>query len=253
MLLSKQTVITLVGSVVMPLFISTAHAEIEISESLEGLTAAEKAWLLDDSNLDAYAVSSETLKHSSKANKKDYWLQNRLFINSQSLNKGWINFSQCHNQLDPVPKIEVAYHPTNIRNLQVISFDNIEDVEVLEHSVELINVERGGKVCINGESKTLKIEKDGFSLSRGPYMRKFLDGYYPMIVEETIEIETIKTQLIEQSPQLIENQYNLTNNKVSESSLSMTKIDNTQNNKKRYEFNYAFEGQLKPKYRFTVQ
>lgn len=223
-------------------FSKTALAEIEISESLEGLTAAEKAWLLDDSSLDAFTVASETLKYSSKASKENYWLSNHLMINQQSLNDGWITFSQCHNQLDPVPKIEVAYHPNNIKNLQVTTFDNIEDVTVKAHSVELLNVSANGKVCIKGQSKTLKVDKGNFELKRGPYMRKFFDGYYPMIVEETIEMDNLKTQLLEQSPQLKQDSYENTNISI-----------NRAIEKKVYQFNYAFEGQLKPMYKFAIK
>lgn len=220
-----------------------SFADIEISDSLEGLTEAEKAWLLDDSNLDAFSVASETLKYSNKASKQNYWLSNHLTINQKSLNDGWITFSQCHNQLDPVPKIEVAYHPKNIKGLEVINFSNIENVNVKAHSVELLNVAANGKVCIKGESKTLKANKEGFQLKRGPYMRKFLDGYYPMIVEETIEMNKLKTQLLEQSPQLKKETYGNNATKVEEEGVE----------KMVYQFNYAFEGQLKPMYKFGIK
>lgn len=224
------------------LFSPLSFAEIEISESLEGLTPEEKAWLLDDSNLEAFAVSSEVLKYSQKASKESYWLSNHLTINPQSLDNGWIAFQQCHNQLDPVPKIEVAYHPVNIKDLHIQTYEKIENVTVKAHSVELINVKKGAKVCIQGQSKTLKIDKEGFKLTRGPYMRKFLDGYYPMIVEETIEMKQMKTQLVEQSPQLVANSYKNEQVKVTQPTMQS-----------QYRFDYAFEGQLKPMYRFSLE
>ena len=224
------------------LYVPSSFAEIEFSESMEGLTPEEKAWFMDDSNLEALAVASEELKFSAQANKQSYWLSNHLIISDSSLDNGWIDFSQCHHQLDPVPKIEVAYHPKNIKNLKVKSSSNIENVSVKDHSVELINVKRGGKVCIQGKSKTLKFEKNAFKITRGPYMRKFFDGYYPMIVEETIEMDQLHTQLLEQSPQLKEDKY--LNNK--------TEVNNKLE-KAVYRFNYAFEGQLKPVYKFSLK
>lgn len=210
-----------------------AAAEIEISQSLEGLTEEEKAWLLDDSNLDAMAVASETLVWSDKANKQSYWLKNTLKIDADSLKTGWIEFSQCHFQLDPVPKIEVAYHPQNTRNLKVIDYQGIEQARALKHQVLLVNVTRGAQVCIQGESRTLALLESGFYIQRGPYMRKFLDGYYPMIVEETIELNKLKAVLVKQSP----------TNPGAQELIS---------DSNHYRFRYSFEGQLRPYYEFRM-
>ena len=210
-----------------------ALSEIEITQSLEGLTPEEKAWFLDDSNLDAMAVASENLIWSDKANKESYWLKNSLKINAQSLRTGWLEFSQCHYQLDPVPKIEVTYNPKHTRNLKILSYQDIEQAEALNDAVVLMNVKRGAQVCIQGESQTLTLLDIGFSLQRGPYMRKFLDGYYPMIVEESIELNLLNARLIKQGPLNPKKP-----KKESESNL--------------HYFNYAFEGQLKPYYEFLL-
>ncbi len=222
------------------IFMTTkAMSEIEISESLEGLTAEEKAWLLDDSNLDAMTVSSEKLKWTDKASKDNYWLKNSLKINSQSLKTGWLEFSQCHYQLDPVPKIEVSYNPKHTRNLKILSYQDIEKATALDNRVVLMNVKRGAQICIKGESQTLKLMDNHFSLQRGPYMRKFLDGYYPMIVEESIELNSVNARLAKQTP-------------IRPISSIRPAKPQTASKPNHYDFNYAFEGQLKPYYEFIL-
>jgi hypothetical protein len=214
-------------------------AEIEISESLEGLTEAEKAWLLDDSSLDVFTVASEKLKWSSKASKDNYWVKNSLTISKQSLTNGWIRFDQCHYQLDPVAKIEVSYHPEKTKSLKVLSNNGINQVEVVGSFVVLQGVKKGAQVCISGSSKTLTPEGRRFSINRGPYMRKFLDGYFPMIVEESIQLEDdVSAKLISQTPNL-ENSSN-NQNKKSKDISDLT-------------FKYAFEGVLQAHYLFERQ
>lgn len=208
-------------------------ADVEISESLEGLSPEEKAWLLDDSNLDAMTVASESLIWSNKASKNNYWLKNSLKINPKSIQTGWVEFSQCHYQLDPVPKIEVTYNQKNTRNLKVISYQKMESATAFDSEVVLTNVSRGAQICIQGESQTLISFDNGFSIQRGPYMRKFLDGYYPMIVEENIELNSLNARLVKQTP---------INPKAFQKVLK----------RNPYHFKFAFEGQLKPHYEFLL-
>ncbi|HHT00524.1 MAG TPA: hypothetical protein ENK73_06685 [Thiomicrospira sp.] len=207
-------------------------AEIEISQSLDGLTPEEKAWLLDDSNLDAMMVASEDLVWSDKATKDSYWLKNNLKINNQSIKTGWIEFSQCHFKLDAINKIEVAYQPDLTRNIKVLSYKGIEHIKVENSGVVLNNVSSDAQICISGESKTLKTIKNGFSIQRGPYMRKFLDGYYPMIVEESIEFDNLTARLTKHLP----------TNPLKRPDL----------NQATYDFSYSFEGQLRPYYQFSI-
>lgn len=217
-----------------------AYAEIEISQSLEGLTAEEKAWLTDDSNLEAFAISEGELRWSSKASKENYWLENHLTIDAKSLQNGWIKFSQCHHQLDAVNKIEVAYNPSKTRNLEVKSFQGIDSVKVIGSGVELTKVSKGSKVCIDGESRTLTSNDLGYVIQRGPYMRKFLDGYYPMIVEESLFFKGLDIEITEVTPKSPQTAQTPT--------MLKSKNDNEAN---ELNYSYAFEGRLMPQYRFT--
>lgn len=232
----SKTIIVAIGLALS----AKAFAEIEISQSLEGLTAEEKAWLTDDSNLEAFAISEGELRWSAEANKENYWLENHLTIDEKSLQNGWIKFSQCHHQLDAVNKIEVAYNPSKTKNIEVKSFQGIDSVKVIDSGVELTKVSKGSKVCIDGESKTLTSNGFGYVIQRGPYMRKFLDGYYPMIVEESLFFKGVNIEITGVTPK----------------SPQTAKAHTMLNNKSDIETNelsysYAFEGRLMPQYRFA--
>jgi hypothetical protein len=44
-------------------------------------------------------------------------------------------------------------------------------------------VEPGARLCLSAQTRALRNTGNGyFNLVNGPYMRKFLDGYYPMRV-----------------------------------------------------------------------
>jgi hypothetical protein len=45
-----------------------------------------------------------------------------------------------------------------------------------------------------------QLDNGGFRLRNGPYMRRFLDGYYPMRVALSIDYPTDRLRLVGQSP-----------------------------------------------------
>lgn len=183
--------------IIKPLFLScllacplTTYAEMDISQDLSDLTPEERAWLEDDSALDAMTVNDGQINWvSAEQTKGKYYLENKITVIPESLKTGWVKFIQCHNQLDPFYKVEVQYHSENTRNLQVQSHDLIDEVNIdnINQTAVLIEAKKGAKVCISGESKTMKATEKGYVIQRGPYMRKFLDGYYPMYLKESLD------------------------------------------------------------------
>lgn len=166
------------------------QAEMDISQDLSDLTPEERAWLEDDSALDAMTVNDGQINWvSADQTTGKYYLENKITVIPDSLKTGWVRFIQCHNQLDPFYKVEVQYHSENTRNLQVQSHDLIDKVNIdnVNQAAVLIEVKKGAKVCISGESKTMKANDKGYVIQRGPYMRKFLDGYYPMYLKESLD------------------------------------------------------------------
>jgi hypothetical protein len=108
---------------------------------------------------------------------------NRIRIDRSSLRGGWIALEQCHEQLDAVPAAQILFNPERIRRLRVQSAEGIGRAWVEGHSVQLEDVGHQARLCIAGESRALSYLGQGrYRLQNGPYMRRFLDGYYPMRV-----------------------------------------------------------------------
>jgi hypothetical protein len=113
---------------------------------------------------------------------------NRIRIDANSLRTGWVSLSQCHDHLDAVPLAQITFREGYVRDLKVDSFSGINNAWIEGPSVQLVDVEPGARLCLSAQTRALRDNGNGyFNLINGPYMRKFLDGYYPMRV--TLEIE----------------------------------------------------------------
>ncbi len=113
--------------------------------------------------------------------------RNVFTIDAASLADGWVGLEQCHHNLDAVPRAQVVFSEGRIRALEVVRAGNMERAWVEGHTVQLQGVEPGAELCVRAESRALAAEGDGrFTLRNGPFMRRFLDGYYPMVV--TMEV-----------------------------------------------------------------
>lgn len=112
---------------------------------------------------------------------------NDIVIGPESLREGWVRLEQCHEHLDAVPRAEVVYPPGRIRGVSVASSRGIDRAWVEGPSLQLEGVQRGAELCVKAESRAFSAEQDGaYTLHNGPYMRRFLDGYYPMRVTMTV-------------------------------------------------------------------
>lgn len=176
-----------------------------------GLTGAAGAaddldafWSDDDPEARALAVNEGELELLDRPpGKPVHHHHNDIFIEPASLDSGWVRLEQCHENLDPVPALEIVYHPERIRKLRILSRSSIEQAEVVEHSVQLRDVHRGARICIGAESRALSALDEGrYELRNGPFMRRFLDGYYPMRVSMTIHHpEEVRLAGYEPAPQ----------------------------------------------------
>ncbi len=221
-------------SLLLTLLPTVTMAEIEFSEDMSDLSAAERAWLEDDSSLDSHLVNEGQIKWLPKAKTDSlYTLKNQLTLSPSSQLDGWVKFTQCHHQLDAISKVEIVYSEDTTRNLQVLSHQRIQQVVQQPFSVELTGVLPGAEICISGENKTLHKTATGWKLERGPYMRRFLDGYYPMQLQETLNW---KHSGLELEPSSIQTHLGR------ESVLNKTE--------QQLHSNYWFEGILRTKYQF---
>jgi hypothetical protein len=126
---------------------------------------------------------------------------NRIRITADSLDGGWVTLVQCHENLDAVPAAQILFRAGGIRNLAIDEARNIGRAWVEGHSVQLQDVGRDARLCLRAESRALHALGDGlYRLRNGPYMRRFLDGYYPMRVALNIDYPADLIRLVGQSP-----------------------------------------------------
>jgi hypothetical protein len=107
----------------------------------------------------------------------------RLEVTRDALDSGWVLLQQCHEGLDRVPELQIVYQPGKLRRLEVVAHRNLEAAWVEGDSVQIRNVGADAAVCIAAEARALHRTGDGtYELRNGPFMRRFLDGYFPMHV-----------------------------------------------------------------------
>ena len=127
--------------------------------------------------------------------------QNRIRITEDSLASGWTELEQCHDNLDAVPRAQITFREGFIRNLRVVESEAIEEAWVEGPSVQLREVQPGARLCLAAQTRALNNSGSGYyTLNNGPYMRKFLDGYYPMQVSLRLEYPAKLLQIIDISP-----------------------------------------------------
>ena len=118
-----------------------------------------------------------------------------------SLSTGLVSLQQCYRNLDPVPELDVVYSYRNMKQLRVVSSENIAQASVAGNSIQLQDLDEGASVCIAAEVQLLeKTSEQSYGLSFGPYYRRFLDGYYPYHVTITINYPEHLLDFSEVSP-----------------------------------------------------
>lgn len=141
-----------------------------------------EAWLESDDAAAAQRVNEGELVFLTDAQgRRVLQTSNWLTVTPDSLQTGWVELQQCQGNLDPVPAVEVVYRYHDLRDLQVVSSQQVTRAWVEGNSVQLEDVAEGGEVCIRAAVRVLRLnETGGYSLQSGPFHRRFLDGYYPV-------------------------------------------------------------------------
>ncbi|MEW5769706.1 MAG: hypothetical protein AB1831_05010 [Pseudomonadota bacterium] len=164
------------------------------------------AWAEDDLFLKSVAdVSDGELRFLTRLpDKPVHHHQNRITIDDASLADGWVRLQQCHTHLDVVPSSQVVYREDFVRKLRVTHAEGIGRAWVEGPSVQLADVGHDARLCIEAETRALSARSgDSYFLRNGPYMRRFLDGYYPMRVSLSVHIATprLRFRSIDPPPQ----------------------------------------------------
>lgn len=149
-------------------------AWIEAEEALRARIAA-----VNEGDLSFLASPpAETLHHH----------RNRVVISERSLADGWVVLEQCHDNLDRVAEAQIVFRPERARAIRVLSSRNIGSAVAEQSSVQLRDIGPDSQVCLLAETRALHRLANGiYELQNGPFMRRFLDGYYPMRVSLEIE------------------------------------------------------------------
>ena len=110
-------------------------------------------------------------------------LRNVITLDRHSRESGWVRLEQCHTNIDKVPRAQIVFHEDRIRNLHIESARNIGEAWIEGASVQLTDIVEGSSLCLSADSRALTSVGDGrFRITNGPFMRRFLDGFYPMRV-----------------------------------------------------------------------
>jgi hypothetical protein len=141
-------------------------------------------WVNDDAEARALAVNEGNLEFlTSPPDKPPHELHNKLIIHPRSLQDGWIDLVQCHENLDRVSLAEIMYHDRRTRNIKILSSVGVEQAWVEKNTVQMKNISDNARLCVSAEVHSLYPNFDGtYSMRNGPFHRRFLDGYYPMRV-----------------------------------------------------------------------
>lgn len=127
--------------------------------------------------------------------------QNKIRITPESLASGWTDLIQCHDNLDAVPRSQITFREGYIRELRVTESRSVGQAWIQGPTVQLRDVTAGARLCLEAQTRALKDMGNGFfNLFNGPYMRKFLDGYYPMQVSLSIEYPEKQLNIVDVSP-----------------------------------------------------
>lgn len=186
----------LLASILLPVL---AHAR-EMSE------AELEKWLLSDELLPD-ATNTDTVNEGTLAfllqppGKPVHHHHNTIVITTDSLRDGWVKLKQCHKNLDPVPLSEIVFNRDRVKQLRIESTRHIGKAWVENNSVQLEDIGRHAEICLSASSRALKELAEGdYMLSNGPFMRRFLDGYYPMHVTMEVHYAGSGLEIVSVSP-----------------------------------------------------
>jgi len=161
-------------------------------------------WFEDDSRAHPYDfhVNSGELEFLAVApDKRVPHSHTRLHLTAQSLDDGWLELTQCHDDLDPVPLAEVVYSYREMRELHVMSAPGIGQARVEGQSVQLQDIERGATLCVAAQVRLLRREGEEYVLRNGPFQRRFLDGYFPLRLTLELAYPAERLEVVDIEPQ----------------------------------------------------
>ena len=130
-----------------------------------------------------------------------HWHADRLTIDQAALASGWARLEQCHYDMDEISSAEVVFRGSSARNIEIVSSHGIGRAWVDGNSLQLADVARGASLCLRLELQAVhRLEGDRVRVRLGPFMRKFLDGYYPMGIKLEVAYPCDRLRLVDMFP-----------------------------------------------------
>lgn len=151
-------------------------------QSASGEPLHERIAAVNEGSLVFLDAASVETAHRQRA-----WIR----ITPASLQDGWVEMEQCHTNLDRVSEAQILFRPGRSRALRVTRHDNIAAAFAQDNSIQLRGIGDASEVCLYAETRAFhSLGDDVFELRNGPFMRRFLDGYYPLQLELEIVFPT---------------------------------------------------------------
>lgn len=159
-------------------------------------------WFNDDSSQRIAAVNEGQLVFLRQPPAKPvHHHSNIMTIDDAAVASGWVELRQCHEHLDKVPATQIVFREDRVRDLEIASSRGIGRVWVDGASVQLRDVGPGARLCLRVMSHALIKNADGtYHVNSGPFMRRFLDGYYPMHVSMDVRLRTDRLRYLDITP-----------------------------------------------------
>lgn len=118
---------------------------------------------------------------------REHHHQSRLMITHESLETGWVDMRQCHSNLDATSALQIVFNPDRTRGLSITSHSKMAAAWAEKYTVQLEDILFGSSICLSLKTRALHAEGEKYVLKNGPFMRRFLDGYYPMRVSIQVD------------------------------------------------------------------
>ncbi len=224
---------------IIPLIVILGFSNLLSSLTANEVTPEElERWFNDDSMESpnyTYVNEGELVFLKDKPQKEIHHHSNLMIIEENSLKDGWVKMRQCHQNMDVFSQVQIVFKPDRVRDIKVSHSENIGRAWVEGSTIQLVDVQADAQICVEGFSKALLVNDDGsYTLHSGPFMRRFLDGYYPMHVSMDVEYQGTGLKMVDISPS-IQDGFSL-------------------NFKKEHlDVDAWFEGKLRTKIRFSVE
>jgi hypothetical protein len=196
MLSLRRTAALTLGLLLADLFLGSSAIPREMSQQeLED-------WFHDDTSARIAAVNEGQLVFlPHPPSKPVHHHRNVITIDDETVASGWAELRQCHDHLDRVPATQIVFRADRVRDLTIVSQRGIGRAWVEGASVQLRDVGAGAQICLKVQSQVMFKNVDGtYHVNSGPFMRRFLDGYYPMHLSMDVLLRTDKLRYLDITP-----------------------------------------------------